>query len=188
MCEEYTDWIVWSVTWPYYAQCSSAGLHTRGSGVLRMQSGTRQVGTGALVHELSFHGGTMTPPWISVFTKKGEWTMFKYKALSVLYNLCPSKKLKRLIWEYANAEFPIVERWINPFKRPNLARWHRVFANDTFQQDPVIVSKNDDLATRKSKSLLSAAWSVTCLTHTMCNYDNTWCSLFRVLARKKNIV
>ncbi len=36
--------------------------------------------------------------------------MLKYKALSILYNLCPFRKLKAKIWDYANAEFPIVKR------------------------------------------------------------------------------
>lgn len=68
LVREYTDWIVWSDTWPYYAQCSSAGLHTRGSGVLRMQSGTWQVGTGGHFHELSLHGCNYDTPMVSVFS------------------------------------------------------------------------------------------------------------------------
>lgn len=38
-----------------------------------------------------------------------QTVMFRYKALSIIYNLCPSKKLKKRIWEYANDLFPIVK-------------------------------------------------------------------------------
>ena len=75
-----------------------------------MQSGSRQGARADVFMNYLSMGVTTTPPWISVITERKRRTMFKYKALSILYNLCPSKKLKKYIWDYANAEYPIVKQ------------------------------------------------------------------------------
>lgn len=73
--------------------------------------------------------------------------MFKYKALSILYNLCPSRKLKAKIWKYANDEFPIVKRssWL-----PKLRREYRNFARPYLPDQDPNNEQNDALATVQS--------------------------------------